>query len=129
MKYMENFEGDLQDYKFLCFNGKALYCWVDIGRFGDHKRNVYDMNWNLQSWNQEKYGNTEEPLDKPVNFEKMVELCNILAKGFKHVRVDFYNINGKIYFGEMTFTNGSGRELIYPSEKNIELGKLIDISK
>lgn len=128
-KYMENIDGDLQDYKFLCFNGKAYYCWVDVGRFKEHKRNVYDMNWNLQEWNQEKYGNTEEPLNRPKNFKKMVELCNILAKGFKHVRVDFYNINGQIYFGEMTFTNGSGRELIYPAEKNVELGNLIDISK
>lgn len=125
--YMENLNGELSDYKFLCFNGKPYYCWVDVDRYKDHRRNVYDMEWNLQPWNQDKYTNTIEPLNKPKNFDKMVELSNTLSKGFKHVRVDLYNIDGNIYFGEMTFTNASGIALIYPSSMNEELGNLINI--
>ena len=64
------------------------------------------------------------------NFEKMVEIASLLCVGFSHVRVDLYNINGKIYFGEMTFTNGSGYERIVPDEYDFKLGELwnIDLS-
>ena len=82
------------------------------------------MNWQLQPWNQAKYGNSTVPIPKPDNFEKMVELAEILCAGFAHVRVDFYNVGGKIYFGEMTFTNGSGFEPIVPEEYNLYLGDL-----
>lgn len=115
---------DLPDYKFLCFNGEPYYCWVDVGRYHNHKRNIYDLEWNLQPFNQSTYGNVESPIDKPKNFEKMIDIARVLCKGFSHVRVDLYDVNGKIYFGEMTFTNGSGYELIVPEEYNKCLGDL-----
>lgn len=117
-------EEDLPDYKFLCFEGVPYYCWVDVGRHHNHKRNVYDMNWELQNWNQERYGNTEFEIPKPANFEKMIEIATKLSNGFKHVRVDLYNVKGKIYFGEMTFTNGSGFEPIIPNEADLMLGAM-----
>lgn len=123
-KYIVDSNGQLFDYKFLCFNGKVYYCWVDVDRQSVHKRNVYDLNWNLQSWNQYKYDNTEDKLGKPENFEEMIRVAEVLCEGFSHVRVDLYNVDGKIYFGEMTFTNGNGYELIYPHSKNLELGNL-----
>ena len=57
----------------------------------------------------------------------MCKIANTLCKGFRHVRVDLYNVDGKIYFGEMTFTNGSGMEGIYPKEYDYKLGDLINI--
>lgn len=126
-EYIENDTKELEDYKFLCFNGRPHYCWVDVGRYGDHRRNIYDMDWKLQGWQQHTYRNTDNPIKKPNNFDKMVELVTILCREFEHVRVDFYNVNGKILFGEMTFSNGSGRELIYPETMNVELGNLINI--
>jgi hypothetical protein len=122
-QYIDFNGNDLEDYKFLCFNGKAYYCWVDVDRNGDHKRNVYDMEWNLQPWGQAKK-NTEREIPKPTNFEMMITLAEKLATGFSHVRVDLYNVNGKIYFGELTFTNGSGYDLIYPREYDNHLGSL-----
>lgn len=86
---------DLRDYKFLCFNGKAYYCCVDFDRFIKHKRNVYDLNWNLQSWNTGDYENYLEEFPKPLNFEKMVKLVEALAKDFAHVRVDFITLMGR----------------------------------
>ena len=124
-KYINVINNDLEDYKFLCFNGKAYYCWVDVDRNGDHRRNVYDMEWVLQPWGQAKK-NTTKNLPKPENFDLMIELAEKLATGFSHVRVDLYNVDGKIYFGEMTFTNGSGYDLITPREYDYELGKLWD---
>ena len=90
---------------------------------------MYNLKWELQSWNQEKYGNTNYPIEAPKNFDKMIEIATQLSNGFPHVRVDLYNVNGKIYFGEMTFTNGSGFEPIIPSEADEMLGELWSLSK
>ncbi len=123
-QFIESNGAGLQDYKFLCFEGKPMYCWVDCDRFSNHTRNVYNIDWKLQAWNQETYSNYREPLPKPINFEKMVEIASVLSAGFSHIRVDLYNINGRIYFGEMTFTNGGGYDRILPAKYDLELGKL-----
>lgn len=123
-KYIESEYNELQDYKFLCFNNKPYYCWVDMNRYTSHTRNVYDLDWNLQEWNQFTYGTYKEPIEKPKNFDKMIEIAECLCKGFSHVRVDLYNVKGRIYFGEMTFTNGSGLDPIVPEEYDTKLGDL-----
>lgn len=122
---VEKYMGDnIYDYKFLCFNGKPYYCWVDFDRFGNHKRNIYDMQWNLQPFNQWTYGNYEDAVKKPDNFEKMIEIVGILCEGFDQVRVDLYDVDSYIYFGEMTFTNGNGMEIITPDKYDYVLGEL-----
>lgn len=123
-EFVEHHGDDLPDYKFLCFDGVPVYCWVDTNRYSNHKRNVYNLKWELQPWNQERYGTTYYPLKAPDNFDKMIEIAAKLSAGFSHVRVDLYNVNGKIYFGEMTFTNGSGFEPIIPQEADEMLGNL-----
>lgn len=124
-KYMGN---DIKDYKFLCFNGKPYYCWVDFNRYTNHKRNIYDLNWNLQPFNQYNYGNyfnsDGSNIEKPEKFDEMIHIVEILCRDFDHVRVDLYLIENQIYFGEMTFTNGSGLEPIVPEEWDYKLGKL-----
>lgn len=121
---MLQFSEGIEDYKFMCFDGEPKYCWVDFDRFNGHKRKVYDMEWNLQEWNQYTYGETTKNVPKPDNFNEMVEIARKLSQGFSHVRVDLYNVNGKIYFGELTFTNGAGLEKIHPWEWDIKLGEL-----
>lgn len=123
-EYLETEFGELQDYKFLCFDGTPMFCWVDMGRYSNHTRNVYDLDWNLQPWSQETYELYKDPIPRPKNFELMVELARNLSQGFPHVRVDLYNIDGKIYFGEMTFSNGSGLDRIIPEEYDAMLGSL-----
>lgn len=117
-------EKEIQDYKFLCFNGVPEYFWIDFDRFSNHKRNLYSLEWILQSWNQRDYGNYTSDFSRPDNFNEMVEISKKLAKGFAHVRIDLYTVNKKIYFGEMTFTNGSGFERIVPDEYDLYLGRL-----
>ena len=68
------------------------------------------------------------PCAKPYNFEKMLKFANIMSKGFPFVRVDFYENDNKLYFGEMTFTSASGTHIFTPDVFNLELGKLIDLS-
>lgn len=127
-KYLETEYGELQDYKFLCFNGSAYFCWVDMGRYTHHTRNVYNLKWELQPWNQSTYEISKEEIKKPKNFDKMIEIAEILSCDFSHVRVDLYNINGIIYFGEMTFTNGGGLDAIIPTQYDLMLGKLWKIN-
>ena len=128
-KYLETNLGELQDYKFLCFDGKPCFCWVDLGRYSKHTRTVFDMNWKLQPWTQASYGIANYDIPMPKNFDMMIDIANILSKGFSHVRVDLYNIDGKIYFGEMTFTNGSGLDPIIPKEYDKVLGDYWKLSK
>lgn len=115
-------DGDLPDYKFWCFNSKVYYCRVDVSRFGDHKRNMYDLEWNLQEWVEGIYEN-KEGLERPINFDEMVSVVRKLCVGFPEVRVDLYNVNGQIYFGEMTFSSASGFEYIEP-KYDLMLGDL-----
>lgn len=119
---------EAMDYKFLCFDGVPYYCWVDKDRFVDHSRNIYDMEWNLQPWTQ-GYDSSKTNIPKPENFEEMIQVATVLCEGFSHVRVDLYNIEGEIFFGEMTFTNGGGYERILPEEYDEILGKLWKLPK
>ena len=106
-EYMEDQTGELPDYKFMCFDGKPYCCWVDQGRFTNHTRDIFDMNWELLPFT-EHFPNSGHPIAKPRNYEKMIELATVLSNGFSHVRVDLYNIDGRIYFGELTFCESSG---------------------
>lgn len=125
-KYLENINGETKDYKFLCFDGEPKCIWVDSDRYSEHKRNVFDLNWNEQKITFHNYEQAKF-IEKPVNLEKMTELSKILSEGFKHVRVDFYEVNNKVYFGEVTFTSSSGIEKISPHEFDLELGNLIHL--
>ena len=122
-EFVNDINGELRDYKFLCFNDEVKYCWVDIGRYGDHCRNVYDLDWNLQPWTQSK-PNFKGEVEKPKNFDEMIRIASILCKGFSHVRVDLYNVDGKIFFGEMTFSNGGGHDKIIPTKYDRIIGDM-----
>ena len=122
-QYMEDRNGELPDYKFMCFDGKPYCCWVDQGRFTNHTRDIFDMDWNLMPFSQH-FPNSGNPISKPANFEKMIELATTLAEGFAHVRVDLYNLDGKIYFGELTFCESSGFCEIEPIEYDNKMGEM-----
>ena len=115
---------DLTDYKFQCFSGVPYFCRIDIGRYSDHRRNIYDMNWQLQDWQKGPYRHTDNPIEKPESFDEMVRIVTLLSKGLKQVRVDLYNVGGRVYFGEMTITNGGGFEKFDPESVDKMLGDL-----
>ena len=122
----------LTDYKMWCFNGKCYYIWVCNNRSaGGNSAQVmtYDMDWNphpeFSVFNSDYLKGDVIP--KPKNFAKMVEIAEKLSKGFPEVRVDLYNIDGKIYFGELTFTSQGGLMDYFTTEFNKELGMKFDI--
>ena len=126
-KYMVDESGtQLKDYKFFCFNGqvKAMFLLADRGI--DTSLNFYDENFNKLPF-ERGYKNISKPMSKPVGFEKMKELAGVLSKGLTHARIDFYDINGKIYFGEITFYPGGGFEKFNPKEWDYTFGSWINL--
>lgn len=125
--YIADLDGEILDYRFFCFNGKPVYVWVDIGSgTTHHKRNIYDINWNLQSY-KVNYPLIEPAPEKPTTFDEMVECASKLSKDFAFVRIDFYSVNGRVYFGEMTFTPQSGTGKWEDPEQNSIYGDLIKL--
>ena len=122
------------DYKFMCFNGKVEYLFLDVGvidnQSGGHAheyyRNIYSKEFELLDVIETR-SNTPYEIKKPKNYDKMVSIAEKLSAGLKHVRVDLYNVDGKIYFGEMTFYHGSGYNNFFPKEYEKILGDLIHI--
>ncbi|WP_297277201.1 ATP-grasp fold amidoligase family protein [uncultured Brachyspira sp.] len=129
-KYMKQVNDQLYDYKLFCFNGKVKYIQVDLDRFTNHTRCIYDTNWKKQEFKTHSfYGLYLGDIKKPKNLDLMIELSNKLSLKFCHVRVDFYEIDNKLYFGELTFTHGNGMELFSISEYDYKWGNLLDLPK
>lgn len=123
----ENPEAGVEDFKILCFNGQPWYIIVDKDRYIDHKRNFYSTSWERVSVTTD-HEQFETPYPKPKNFDEMIEVARKLSADFPFVRVDLYNIDGKIYFGELTFYPWTGYVQFTPDEFDFTLGKLMDCS-
>ncbi|WP_169514416.1 ATP-grasp fold amidoligase family protein [Gelidibacter mesophilus] len=124
------------DYKLHCFNGKFEFLQVDLGRFGTHRRNIYDRNWELLPFTfsmLDKHRNPKTPrgrsVDRPKNLELLIDLAETLAKPFPYVRVDFYVIKDNIFFGELTFHHGGGYEQFTPDKWDLYYGNKIPLIK
>lgn len=124
------YSSSLIDYKFWCFNGKAHYVRVYGNRGSQTDVMTYDMGWNPHP----EYSiitnefNSGMEMPKPQNFEKMIQIVETLGKPFPVVRVDLYNIGGKIYFGELTFTSHGGMMNNLTDEFQRLCGDLIDVN-
>lgn len=127
-QYMEDETGELRDYKFFCFNGevKALFIASDRTKDVETKFDFFDENFNLLPFTN-GHPNADTPPTKPVCFEEMKKLAAILSKGIPQVRVDFYEIRGKVYFGEMTFFHWSGMTPFVPEEWDYKFGSWIKL--
>lgn len=126
-KYLDDPDqcGGIHDYKIICFNGVPQCIVHDVDRFSEHKRNIYDVNWN--DLNVSSDCQCGKSIDRPKNLDEMLEIAKILSKGFPAVRVDLYSVRGKIYFGEMTFFPWSGYVVYSPDEFDFELGKKFEL--
>ncbi len=127
---VNNHSLDLVDYKVLCFGGQAKLIEVHTGRNnGIHTQEFYNTDWTRSKITQSDFGPiTEHPLPKPCCLEKMLELSNIISEGIEHCRVDWYVCNNELYFGEITFYDGSGFEKFDELWMEELLGSWIQIS-
>ena len=126
MKNEVNPEAGINDYKFFCFNGVPKLMLYVTGRQTEKHEDYFDMDYN---WLHIQNGCTEskEQPEKPSCFNEMKELAGILSEGMKQVRVDFYEIDGKVFFGEYTFFSGGGFEKFHPDEWEKKLGSWIEL--
>lgn len=128
-KFMVDESGtELKDYKFFCFDGAVEYMFIATDRPHDTKFDFYDMEYNHLPFKQ-GHPNAARDIQKPKAFDEMKKLAQELSKGIKQVRIDFYEINGKVYFGEITFFHYSGLTPFEPEEWDGKFGELINIKK
>ena len=126
--FIEDPSGDLKDYKFFCFNGKVEFFKIDFDRFVGHKANYYDLDWNIQPFEEIVCPrDVNRKHECPKNFNRMVGIAQTLSREYPFIRVDLYNNNGVIYFGEMTFFPNSGMGRFNPNETDKKLGDLIKL--
>lgn len=111
---------DLIDYKVMCFSGIPKLIQVHKGRFENHTQDFYDINWRLLPYSQGT-PSSFVPMDKPAQLEEMLELSKKLSSGIPFLRVDWYIVSGKLYFGELTFFDASG----FDDFDQVELNKII----
>lgn len=131
-KYMQDgAHAALTDYKFYCFNGTPRYLYVSTG-MENHKTarvSFVDTNWEFANFGRTDYRPLEELPPKPDRFEEMLEMARILSRDIPFLRVDLYEIDGRVYFGELTFTPCAGMMPFDPPSADLEIGKMLDISK
>lgn len=125
-EYLEGVAETVYDYNIYCFHGSPKYIWCIKGSHRPEcQASFYDIEWNMQPFS---FGYPKDPVPapKPEKLEEMLEMSAILCKGFDHVRVDWYNLpDGRVLFGEMTFTSWSGLKKFEPDEYDEYFGRLI----
>ena len=117
-----------KDYKIFCFDGKPKYIQIDLDRFSGHSRVFYDLNWQKLPFGLE-YPTSEIGINKPDGFNEMIRIAKVLSQGFPFSRIDLFNLEGKIYFGEITFFPDDGSGVFEPAEWDLILGKDIILDK
>lgn len=122
---------DLKDYKVLCFNGEPKLIELHQNRYtANQSQDYYDTDWKKTGITQngtQVFKATNQPVDKPKTLQEMLELSRILSKGIPLLRVDWYSIRDQLYFGELTFYDGSGFEPYDSYDDDLLLGSWIEL--
>lgn len=127
-KYMTDQErNDIRDYKVFCLDGKLQIIEVDIDRMTNHRRNLYSTDWELLDLEVCYPKAPEVYIEKPNCLGELLDVARKLSAGIPHVRTDFYVIDNRILFGEMTFYHGGGYEKFTLEEWNRRLGDYITV--
>lgn len=126
----ETFMGrDLKDYKIFCFHGKPEIILVCSERSTELKEDFFDTGWQHLDMKREKHPNADTVPEKPEHLEQMLEISKKLSAPFEFVRVDLFEIDGEIYFGELTFSPACGFEGFVPDDWDKKMGSWIRLSK
>ncbi len=128
-KYLEdNTVYELRDYKFMCFNGEVKCSFVCSDRFTEKGLHVtfFDKDWNVMPLRR-VYPQRNDGISKPENYDKMIEIAKKLSQKIPFARIDLYEVNGLIYFSEITLYPGAGYEPFDPEEWDYTFGSWIDL--
>lgn len=130
-KYMQDGNNEsLTDYKFYCFNGIPRYLYVSVGMSNHQtaRMSFVTTDWKLANFGRTDYKRLKGLPQRPDKLEEMIEIAKKLSDKVPFLRVDLYEIDGKVYFGELTFTPCAGMMPFDPPEADLEIGKMLDIS-
>jgi hypothetical protein len=125
-EYLEDESGDLLDYKIHCFEGHPEFIHVDIDRFRNHTRKFYNTQWQPMDFTN-RCPRSDINVKRPHNLERMLEVAKVLSCEFHCCRVDFYEVQKKLYFSEVTFFHANGMGKFEPEEYDIKFGELIHL--
>ena len=126
--YLEDESGtELKDYKIFCFNGEPRMIQLDYSRFNGHKRNLYTTDWQRLDVEYNNPTDKDRVFNKPVSLGEMLEAAKKLSAGLPFVRADFYDVNGSVYFGELTFYPEGGFGWFKPESFDKELGSWLKL--
>lgn len=126
-KYEEDSNGELPDYKFYCFNGRMQFMFIASGRFSGNKTfDYYDKNFKKMQF---EWGAPASSiiLQEPIFIKEMVKIAEEISKEIPHARVDLFYASGHIYFGEITFFDGSGFTPFVPAEWDLKIGRMLGL--
>lgn len=127
-EYLEDSSGFLQDYKFFCFSGKTKF--IQVNRFRgseNHVQNFYDLQWNLLEFGKSLTPDLTSKITPPKNLVKMISIAENLSDSFPFARVDLYEVESNVYFGEMTFYPKSGLPDFRPASYDQIVGDYLDL--
>lgn len=132
-KLLQTSQGKIpNDYKLHYMNGELQFVYVSVDREGCNSRNIYDENWNplFFQWNgpdKNAKNRRGEEISAPPSFEQMKEYGKIISKYFKYVRVDYYDVDGRLYFGEITLHHGGGYDVFVPESYDEYYGNILQL--
>ena len=128
-KFIES-DDDLKDYKVFCFNGEPKYIAVYSDRYlnnGKPCQEIYDLDWNITHNHTNDYKLPCKLTKKPCNLNEIIKYSKILSKDFRHARVDFFNPNNNLIFGEITFTSSAGFGKFSSKQFEEEMGNYLNL--
>lgn len=124
---LEEKTGDLRDYKFYCFNGEPKVLLIASNRYTSHNFDYFDMDFNKLPIKSAMGPNNPKVTDKPICFERMKDIAKRLSANYPHIRIDLYECNNRVYFGEMTLYDSSGFDNLSSDEWNLKFGSWITL--
>lgn len=127
-EYLEDSSGQLRDYKVHCFNGVPKFIQANSGRYAKvHAQNFYDLDWNILPFGKDLSPRPDVHIAPPQNLKRMIEIARDLAQDHPYVRVDFYDVDGRLFFGELTFYPASGLPDFTPEEHDLIWGEMLTL--
>jgi len=127
-EYLSDASGGLRDYKFYCFNGEPRFVQANSGRLArEHAQNFYSLDWQILPFGKDLKPRPDIDIPPPPALDRMIEIARDLSSGHPYIRVDLYNLDDRIVFGELTFYPASGLPDFIPDEQDFVCGEMLKL--
>jgi hypothetical protein len=129
-EYLSDGSGGLRDYKLYCFNGEPRFVQANSGRLSaEHAQNFYSLDWHILPFGKDLAPRPDIHIARPVSLDRMIAIARELSQGHPFLRVDFYDLAGRVVFGELTFYPASGLPDFIPDSQDFVCGNMLDLPK